>query len=1666
MQGLLRRAVTSIVAVSLLAPQGGAIPASARPSSVAYRAPAAFHAPAVALASPPQRIAVKEPVRVKPVLPAASTMRAHVVAGIRASGVRGNGPAMLRPREIDNVLAAARKAAAVFAASRRSAIRPAPPAPAVPVANPASAAVGARPGPIGRRVQSLPSDSNASGTGINPWWRYQEQNVPGGGHVMVNVGTGNLLLQDDDMSVPHKGIALAFRRTYNSQSGHDVNATDAAGFAYEPPGMYGNGWTNTFDAHIARNAALTVYTIFDIDGARYDYDATWPTGNPNGIFTPRAGNHAMLTYDGACGYLWTKKSGTTYYFYAPGPHAPCTQTGGTTEGYAGRLYQIVGRNRNTYLTFTYSWDGGISSLTGKVSQISVQTESGQTATLAFSDVNGHRLLSQITYPDVLTTVFYGYDGQGNLTWVSSPPNNSAGTRPITSYGYQAVGSGSAMQYVGSPRWNAGCSASGGCGSDGGILAFTFAGSSNTTSTLSSIWHEAVVNPPINDGTNTPLQQNYAPTALWYWGEYYTTGVTTPTYRDTDGHMTNWVVDGAGRPTQTQECTASLNQGQQCADTLHWLTTNESWDANNSLTAEIDQRGYETDYAYDANGNTVAVAAPLTTVTTPGGIATFRPTELYDYDQFNNLVAFCDQRATHPRGDWGSSGPPTSGGPDALCSTNGSSAHAVFTFPINPAPAYEPFGQLTNIRSPLGYNRAIKYELGPQGGTDYSLPTAVLGDFISQPDGGRQPFQSFTYDSNGRLICATTSGNDATTTTILANDVLGRVTAVGDPDDSALTNASCTKQPGIAGSAIVSRKTYYPDGSIATSQTPSEAAANVSTQFQYDLDGNGTTEVHHYTNTPGTTTKWYDGADRLVEVRQPTDPLDFYQFPWLTRYLYDLTQGGTVTVATSPTYSAYGNLYKTQELLPTGVPNPQWAEPGSVAGPSAGNSNPSWQDTAGTAFDALDRAATQYRNTGSSLMPVTSTYDAPGSRGLLSQRCNANSECQSFTYDERGLKLQSSFNVGSSTTQTFGYDENGRIASATNAVGSITDNYDADGRKTIRTEAVGAQSATISNGYYGDGQRSSTSITTPTQLLTNALTYTYSPSNLVRSVIVGSTTFGFSYTGGGRLTSRTDTTGQAADTFTYANPSTTPTSYGLVLSINTPGFYETGITYNAGGRQLAGSVYAWNGSGWYPDASILNTYTSRDELSANLNANTLFANGMPIQTSYSLSSSISKTAYFQFNAFQSYPIRSNSANTCGAKCEENDTASLFTYDAAGRQVQFGPDPNSNGSEPGLQNSKTYDAEDHLLSEALPSIQRAPKTTAFQQVLGYRWGPLGHPLQVGSTSPTAISLTPPSDFQYDTLFWDEDEVLFTVNAAGQIDDIKVADFADYVPGASAPLTVWDRDINGQTRGCHNAQGAGNANSLANQNPPLFCSAVASTFTFPTFGGNSTAVGRGGMLLIQKDDGFSDGQNTFQGVRTYDPQAGVWTTPDAYHGDVHDPMSQKPYMWNRNNPYEYSDPSGYCFEDLCVGEALFALGLALLRAAATNGPAITAEMAAPGGGAAAGVPTRTLVIGKVAELGELGANETSLLPRLTPKLATPKANWLRNAGALREEMAKGKPIRDAHVTADGELIKETQNTFLNAERKLLEDRGWTYDKQSRTWKPPAPRPAPVPAPPPKPK
>jgi hypothetical protein len=49
----------------------------------------------------------------------------------------------------------------------------------------------------------------------------------------------------------------------------------------------------------------------------------------------------------------------------------------------------------------------------------------------------------------------------------------------------------------------------------------------------------------------------------------------------------------------------------------------------------------------------------------------------------------------------------------------------------------------------------------------------------------------------------------------------------------------------------------------------------------------------------------------------------------------------------------------------------------------------------------------------------------------------------------------------------------------------------------------------------------------------------------------------------------------------------------------------------------------------------------------------------------------------------------------------------------------------------------------------------------------------------------------------------------------------------------------------------------------------------------------------------------------------------------------------------------------------------------------------------------------------------------------------------------MSQGQPVRDASVDEAGNLIRNTG--FLRAERELLRNHGWTYDRTSRMWYPP---------------
>ena len=721
---------------------------------------------------------------------------------------------------------------------------PIPTATPTPVPTPTPIPVTPTPVPTATPVAALAPAS----TGINPWWTYEEKAIAGVGKAMVNVANGNLLVQANDIDVPERGIDLALQRTYNSQSAHDVTGTDGSASS-----VYGNGWTNTFDAHMGYNSTANVMSVYDIDGARYDF-----TANGSGGWTPPPGIQATtLIYDGGCGYQWTKKTGTIYYFWAPTTNPSCYGA-----GYLGRLYQIIGRNHNNYITFAYSWANGNSNTAENLTQIVATHSDGQTLTLNFATFGSYTELSSITRPDGLS-VTYNYDASGDLLEVTRPgkaTDDATQTATITNLTeeYWYWSGTHQMRWVGGPRFVSSSY------NDGSNYAFTY--DANTTSgRLTWISDYGIMNFTPNDGTSAQLQSGAAMTgnSLWRQTEfqynYNATGFNVMS--DTQGHEIKWEPDSLGRVTETSEFAAAGD----------WLVTSATWDADNDLTASVDPRGDETNYAYDANGNAIAVGEPSVTTS----IGTFRPTKLFSYDQFNNVVAYCDEVKTNALGlNW--TGTPAAS--DTLCPT-GTGATGATQYVWDYVDSYEPFGLLINSYTPLGYEGTYAYTGG--GVSDnYGLPSSVVGASFAQSNGtNAQPQQSFTYDAYGDLQTYSKGYGSYQ----LTYDSMHRMTSATDPD------------------SVTSRTYYNPDSTVECKQTAYQysldgaACGTYSEDYTYDPDANELSETHHHGQTPtngvvtGITQKWYDGEDRLIEVQLPSDASTDNSVPWRTRYIYDLTE---------------------------------------------------------------------------------------------------------------------------------------------------------------------------------------------------------------------------------------------------------------------------------------------------------------------------------------------------------------------------------------------------------------------------------------------------------------------------------------------------------------------------------------------------------------------------------------------------------------------------------------------------------------------------------------------------------------------------------------------------------------------------------------------------------
>ncbi len=1339
---------------------------------------------------------------------------------------------------------------------------------------------------------------------------------------MLNVATGNLLVQADDVDIPERGIDLAFRRTYNGQSKHDNLGTDGS-----LPSVFGNGWSSTFDAHVAYNGS--VMSVYDIDGARYDY-----TPNPGGCssstlttcWTPSPGMQGVtLQYDGGCGYEWTKKNGAIYYFAEPVALPQCGVTPPAAE--FGSIQYIQGRNASNQINFTYSYSGNGSN-TNQLTEIVAQHSDGDALALHFKQYNGYAELWYIVRPDN-QQITYNYDQYNNLISVERPGNGTVSQLP-ESYSYTA----STHNLIGAagPRYTisyVACGSSPACVTDGDSVTFSYSGNA-----LTEVQDYGVVNFTPADGISSGLPIGVLQPGLpinaqtWHTEEFAgdsgtpngtSGGVTDVT--DNFGHARAWTYDGYGRITETQEWTAPTSGAP--------LATNATWDTGNDMTLSIDVTGNQANYTYDANGNTLSVQEPA--VQTSNGYGS--PTSTYTYDAHNNLITYCDANYVWQHGA-------------SSCPASSSTAYYKYA-----STSTEAFGELAQTYDAVGYSYQLTYD-------NYGEPTSVQGATISQVDGTtRQPTQTFGYDGYGDL----TSYNKGNGSWALTYDNMHRPLTHTDPDNH------------------ISYTYFNNDGSVSKTETAYQHANGWGSTATYDADGNGVkqTVIRQAAPTtspaPETTSKYYDGADRLIEVVQPQDSnYDTYSNPWVTRYLYDLTGAPNLSFNGAAAYAAYGNLYKTQELLPpaAGPVTATAAAPLSIA-------NTSFQDLKGTAYDALDRPVGKYSmivangGTSESLSAEVLTYDGTNEYGTfpgqLTSDCSALAQCKYPGYDSQGRQFEIGFSDSLSPSRTTSFDPDGHVISITStAFGTQYYTYDADGHKLTEQEASGGgvtSPATFQHTYYADGKLEQLSVSASGLNQNGLFQYSYRADGLVQTQTindgaqanVGSTSVAFTYYASGRPEQR-------SESGPGGNPN--PTSwqydtYGHVTQINYPACSSCGPTFltsyifpmydpqdlplesgylSPGNSDYTGNQYSARGE------YVGGAYTSPTTVAYTPPA-PMYANGVNVP---SLSATIESNQNSSYSATwdaQSGVILGKSKTTANfSNGMEYDTgsSSTFQYDLAGRLMSTAESetvPIIGGATVGQSDtlSRSYDDENHTVLSTDNDTSMTTNQVGLGTITAYNWGPTGHPIRVGSATGATSSIPSASAIQYDTLHWDGDQLIFESNSSGTVDDIKIGTSGDITPLDQTfnGLTFWDRGQSGNIVLFHNAAGTGLWSQL-NTYSGNWGTSEASVTTGPTSFAWSSAptspyqmpspqrsevrylvgVGQGALLGMYRTDGLTDGLNTLQGVRSYDPNAGTWTTPDAYAGDVHDPASQKSYMWNDNNPVTYSDPSGYCSKPVGTG------------------------------------------------------------------------------------------------------------------------------------------------------
>jgi RHS repeat-associated protein len=886
----------------------------------------------------------------------------------------------------------------------------------------------------------------------------------------VNTATGNYVFDHTDLSVPGRGLGLAFARFYNS-----LDSTN---------GSLGPGWTHSYnvtltvvsgdqslqvrwgDGHIdyynwTGSSYIPRYPgVFDIVSRAGDGTFTiqqksqtrWHFTSAGRLdtITDRNNNAVGLSYDGAGRLVTVQEPGgrslsfiydgagritgiadplprrVAFAYDAAGQlHSVADVDGGVeTYTYDGNRQLLTATDPRgaVYLTNTYdavkrvvTWQADAK---GNSFQFAYDPATGQTTItdpLGHASVDAHDVLNRlIRQTDRLgRSVSYTYDAQNNRTAITDQNGNT------TTYTYDAVGNVlgkvDARDQTTAITYDALNDPLTRTDEAGNITRFTYDSRGNLLTTTDPLSRVTTITYDAYGHGLTVTDANGGVTTTAYDAAGNLVSVT-----DARGASTLYAYDAVGRRLTATDprgfviTSAYSGSGRvlTATDPLGHVVTNV-YDANGSRTQTTDVRGGITAFTLNANNL-------LTTVTDPlGGVTK------HTYDGLDRRLTTTDARGE------------------------------VTTF------GYDAEGRLTQTTDPAGAITQIAYD--------------GVGNKIAVTDANGH-MTGFTFDALNRLVTTTDPLGHATRHTY---DALGHVTKTTD---------AAGRETAFAYDAM-GRLTQVTDPEGGTAR------------YTYDAIGNRLTVTDP--NGP-TTTLTYDAANRLLTSK---DPLGH-----VSQFTYDASGNRrTVTDAMGVTltyaYDASNHLTSIHPPSGTAV---------TLTYDAAGNRT-AMVDAVGTTtyvYDLLNRL-TQY--TDAYGQAIGYDYDAVGNRTAL---VYPDGKRVAYGFDQANRLSTVTDWAGRTTRYT--YDAAGQLTGTANANGSTAAYlYDAAGRLTRLANQRGDGSVLASYDYTLDAVGNRTAVAEVTPLVASpapaTAMYSYNAAN---EILTGGTGTFISDVNG-RLTTRTD-----------------------------------------------------------------------------------------------------------------------------------------------------------------------------------------------------------------------------------------------------------------------------------------------------------------------------------------------------------------------------------------------------------------------------------------------------------------------------------------------------------------------------------------------------------------